>query len=311
MTLANVSVGSLQETNAVITMRRLVGGIGLLTMVGVLAWPSVASATIYTPDSAASGCSGASATTCTGDLYDLDHHLAFTWRIAGLSVGAGQYIDSAKITFTKLYNWDSNVNELFIHLLDTAKTSGLTLAAPPTSGYVSGAKGTNGNNADGVAGSGINWYVDDTTNGGTLAALVDTFTAKAGTDWIVSANTLDTKLTQHSFSPLGANPVTGNPGGLNPVDKTFGGSTGWTYTAAGGGLYNYTYTFSSTQLTTLATYIGLGGDIALGFDADCHYYNNGLTFEYTTAPAVPEPASILLLGSGLLAAGWLRRRKCA
>lgn len=71
---------------------------------------------------------------------------------------------------------------------------------------------------------------------------------------------------------------------------------------------NYTYNFTAAQLAALAAYINANGNIAFGFDPDCHYWNNGIKFEFTTAPQVPEPMSLILLGSGL-GGLYLRRRR--
>lgn len=49
------------------------------------------------------------------------------------------------------------------------------------------------------------------------------------------------------------------------------------------------------------------GRVGFGFDADCHYFNDGVTFEVKTAP-VPEPTTMAILAVGG-AAAFLRRRK--
>jgi hypothetical protein len=84
----------------------------LLPLLSLLFVPVVANATsyVYVPTPA--------------DLYDLDHHSAYTWRIDNLNLG-GATITGASLTFTKIANWDNNANRLFIHLLDTAKFSGV------------------------------------------------------------------------------------------------------------------------------------------------------------------------------------------
>jgi len=68
-----------------------------------------------------------------------------------------------------------------------------------------------------------------------------------------------------------------------------------------------TYDFDPFEIATLNTYV-TDGNFGLGFDPDCHYYNNGITLNIETAP-VPIPTTILLLGSGLLGFGLLSRRK--
>jgi hypothetical protein len=70
------------------------------------------------------------------------------------------------------------------------------------------------------------------------------------------------------------------------------------------------FTFNQQQLQRLTQFIANGGDIAFGFDPDCHYWNNGISFSYTTTPtATPEPATMTLLGTGLAGLYYRRRRQ--
>ena len=49
---------------------------------------------------------------------------------------------------------------------------------------------------------------------------------------------------------------------------------------------------------------------AFGFDPDCHFWNNGITFSFTTAPtATPEPTTLALLGTGLAGLYYRCKRK--
>ena len=158
------------------------------------------------------------------DLYDLDHYCYYTWGI-DWDIPAGEIIVSASLFFDDIRNWNSESNDLWVHLLDLANT-------------------------------GVTKYGDGKGGG-------DNFSGQG--------------ILLHHWQNLPAS------------------------------AQDITYDFDPFEIATLNTYV-TDGNFGLGFDPDCHYYNNGITLNIETAP-VPIPTTILLLGSGLLGFGLLSRRK--
>jgi len=68
-----------------------------------------------------------------------------------------------------------------------------------------------------------------------------------------------------------------------------------------------TVDFTEDLLNVLKGF-AVDGKIALGFDPDCHFYNNGITFNVTTA-TVPAPGAVVLGSIGIALVGWLRKRR--
>lgn len=69
-----------------------------------------------------------------------------------------------------------------------------------------------------------------------------------------------------------------------------------------GPIYDVVFTLNIDS--TWAEYLSNGGSFVIGIDPDCHYYVDQIT---VNAP-VPEPTTLLLLGSGLLGLAGYRRK---
>ena len=161
MNAAHASTRSLSQNRAR-RGRRLLGALAAFSLAASAAQASVTTLS-FQPSPA--------------DLNDLDHHMAYTWKIQNISL-TGFSITSATLSITNISNWDTNPNVLHLHLLDTAKASG------------------------------IGSFVDDPTGSVPVTDLTDDFVSTRfhnDPNWLVANGTGDTFLANPSFTTTGVN----------------------------------------------------------------------------------------------------------
>jgi PEP-CTERM motif-containing protein len=99
-----------------------------------------------------------------------------------------------------------------------------------------------------------------------------------------------------------------------PTDNTLNAFAGqgaligtWHDPGDGGPGTDLTFSFDENLLNLLIAYAA-DGEFGIGVDPDCLYRNDGFSLSIST---VPEPSTLLLLGSGLLVFAFYSRRKRA
>jgi hypothetical protein len=234
----------------------------LVVAIAFLALPVAARADVFTfnapataPDAGDGG----------PNQVDLDHHLAYSWRIGGVTLPAGDTIVSATLTITSIRNWDTNPNTLFIHLLNNSSTfsSAGGAANSATVGWH--------NTTQGVTNNSITSFVDVDPNQAPVGTIADNFAGGL----------------------YASNPLLAANGADGPNNTFFAALVNLPTTAQ-----TFDLTLDAAQRAALASYVASGGNFAWGFDSDCHFWNSGISFTFTTqGVATPEPTTMVLLGS--------------
>lgn len=299
--------------------RVLLAAIGLVLAMALPRAASAATLYFYAP--------GAVAPNLAGDLGDLDHHNVYTWLIQNVNtlIPNGTTITGAKLHIDNIYNWDASANRLYLALLNSANTTTNTTTVGVGT-LTRLASGTTGGNT--ALSSAVYETVDSTVATPTQANWQDDL-SRVNTGSPCTTNYSDSS---KCLSVAGQTLIGGSAADTTTGDTAIGNyfdtatyttpsngslAEGWAQGTGTGAdsthsfgsptqAPTYDYTLDLTPwITNLSGYIANGGDIAIGLDPDCHFFNDGVWLEITTGfstqSTVPEPASWTLVGLGLAA----------
>ncbi|MDD2898784.1 MAG: PEP-CTERM sorting domain-containing protein [Desulfuromonadaceae bacterium] len=238
------------------------------------------------------------------DLNDLDHYKLYVWGIDPASTmqtiaANNEKIIGASISFKNIYNWANEPNDILkVYLVDNPKVVDKT------------------NNGIDV------WTATDnqgtSTTPGKLQELTDPLFMQKTVVNSKGQTVANTNFRFESITELWrwTDAVDLQHKGVvtTTVVDTQGNENTTTANISSKSYYGHdlTYNFSAAELAVLMGNITSANPLAtstnpyasfgLGFDPDCHYYNDGITFNIETAPIttpVPEPGTMMLLGAGM------------
>jgi hypothetical protein len=213
---------------------------GYLTLIAGLVGAVQLQAVTFTPNDA--------------DLGDLDHHYAYSWGI-NWTLPSDQKIVSAEIKFKQIYDWKVETDNLYIHLLDKARTGVDSWLENPNDNVY----------ADFFNSPTVNLNASGIGQGSQYSSVsqikIDQWSDPQGADWR----------------------------GTHAKDVTIA--------------------FDASEIAKLTEYIKNDNRFALGFDPDCHYYNQGVSFVIKTAKVPDGGATAVLLGLAMAGMAAVRRSR--